>query len=69
MGLPQNEMTSPPLSTVVISLDLGSESFPPLKTKWTPLSMRFLAVYWLKISFLSKAKDMDDQGIMRTFLL
>ena len=29
----------------------------------TPFLTRFLAVYWLKKSFLSKVKDMDDRGI------
>ena len=30
---------------------------------------RFLAVYWLKKSFLSKVKGMNDRGIRLTFPL
>ena len=33
----------------------------------TPLSMRFLAVYCSKKSFLSNVKGMNDRGIMQTF--
>ena len=36
------------------------------KREWSicrPLATRFLAVYWLKKSFLSKAKGMNDRGI------
>ena len=34
-----------------------------------PVATRFLAVYWLKKSFLSKVKGMNDRGIRRTFPL
>merc|ERR1711860_467649 len=33
------------------------------------LARRFLAIYWLKKSFLSKVKGMNDHGIRRTFPL
>ena len=39
-------------------------------SKWgtcTPFSTRLLAVHWLKKSFSSKVKDMNDRGIMKTF--
>ena len=34
-----------------------------------PVATRYLAVYWLKKSFLSQVKDMNDRGIKRTFPL
>ena len=42
------------------------------RTAWgkcTPFSTRILAVSWLKKSFLSKVKGMNDHGIRRTFPL
>ena len=42
------------------------------KSEWStcrPFGPRFLAVYWLKKSFLSKVKGMNDRGIRLTFPL
>ena len=42
------------------------------KRDWStcrPIATRFLAVYWLKKSFLSKVKGMNDRGIRQTFPL
>ena len=42
------------------------------KSEWSTcrsLGPRFLAVYWLKKSFLSKVKGMNDRGIRLTFPL
>ena len=63
-----------PVDNLSIPLD-ATNRFPVLSewvtlSEWgtcTPFSMRFLAIYWLEKSFLSKVKGMDDRGIILTF--
>ena len=51
----------------------SSNTFQYLPSPLLPLPSllgpRFLAVFWLKKSFLSKVKGMNDRGIRRTFPL
>ena len=67
---------SSPNTPIIHAFNLAQKRFfkpvnsqKPL-SEWStcrPLATRFLAVYWLKKSLLSKFKGMNNRGIRRTF--